>query len=270
MEKHGRRVHENKTEQQKALVKDKPVTRLKCEHCNEEFTSKPDFKNHKLKQKLLCRKCQEKGTKLVCQNKCELIKHVRTVHRNELLIRKQEKALQCQTCNKLLKTARQLKTHQETLSVLACTRCNQKLKGFCNLELHLKNSCHKADSAIKTESIPNKEVKVKSEREQPRRKEKPEEDQSKTGNTVGSDQQKKSVENQSSPWDQVDFFYPTFTSQQLIDAGVFYPGSPSLFTLQSPHPHQQMETAEDLAEPETVLLVETCKPTICDELVLGF
>ena len=269
MEKHRRRVHEDETEQQKALVKDKPVTRLKCEHCNEEFTSKPDFKNHKLKQKLLCRKCQEKGTKLVCQNKCELIKHVRTVHRNELLIRKQEKALQCQKCKKLLKTARQLKTHQENLSVLACTRCNQKLKGFCNLELHLKNSCQKAESDIKTETIPNKEVKAKREREQPRRKEKQQEDQSQTGDTSGSYQQKKSVENQRSAWDQVDFFYPTFTSQQLIEAGVFDPDSPALFTLQSLAPHQQsqLENVEDYDEPE---IVETYKPTICDELVLGF
>ena len=264
MEKHARRVHENKVPQ--SQNKDKGVTRLKCEHCNEEFTSKPDFKNHKLKkQKLLCRKCQEKGTKFVCQNKCELIQHVRTVHRNELLIKKQEKGLQCEKCHKLLKTARQLKTHQETLSVLACTRCNQKLKGFCDLEVHLKNSCR---SAIKTEHVPSKEV--KEEREQARRKEKPEEDQSEPGDTIESDQQKKSVEPQRSPLDQVDFFYPTFSSQQLIDAGLLEPDSPSLLLLEpQPEPEQnhQLETSEDLAEPE---IVETFKPTICDELVLGF
>lgn len=265
MEKHAKRVHENKVEQQKTQEKHKPVTRLKCEHCNEEFPSKPDFKNHKLKQKLLCRKCQEMGTKFVCQNKCELIKHVRTVHRDELLVRKQEKALQCQKCNKLLKSARQLKTHQETLSLLACTRCNEKLKGFCNLELHLKNSCHKADISVKTDTIPTKEVNVKREREQSKRKDKQQEDQSKTGDTIGFDKQKKFVEKQRSPCDQVNFFYPIFTSQQLIDAGVFDPDSPSLFTLQSPH--QPFENFEDLAQKE---IVETYKPTICDELVLGF
>ena len=263
MEKHAKRVHENKAP--KVQEKDKGVTRFKCEHCNEEFTSKPDFKNHKLNQKLLCKKCQEKGSKFVCQSKCELIKHVRTVHRNDLM-KKKEAALLCQKCHKVLKTVQQLKTHQESLSVLACTRCNQKVAGFCNLELHLKNSCLKADSAIKTEHIPNQERKQKKEREQPRRKEKPQEDQSQTGDTSGSDQHQKSDESQTSPWGQVDFFYPTFTSQQLIDAGVFDTDSPSQFELQSP-PDLQMETSEDFIEPE---IVETYQPAICDELVLGF
>ena len=82
MEKHLMRIHETKSKEE--------GTRFKCEHCVEEFLSKPDFKVHKKSQKLLCKKCQEKGTKFISENKCELIKHVKTVHKQELLMKKRE------------------------------------------------------------------------------------------------------------------------------------------------------------------------------------
>ena len=278
MEKHSARTHGVETH-----VK---VTKFRCEHCNETFSSKPDLNSHRLKQRLLCKKCQEDGKTCISENKCELLKHVRSVHKNELWKKNQGKSLECKRCHKVLKTAKQMKTHQETHSMLACTKCGKKLEGFCNLELHLKTNCNKTDKSagkrpVMTEDqlVGERNIKREKETRQTRRKYKKKPihvpHQTEENNTKTEQDTAERPEVQPdilrSPLDEVDFFYPTWTAQQLTAAGIFTPDSPFHFVL----PVQDSEQICDIAELEQSDM--TCQefyepppPIISNEVILGF
>ena len=252
LERHVLRIHKKKNQFK--------ATKIKCEHCQEDFPSRSDFNTHKIKQRLLCKKCQENGEKIVSNNKCELIKHIHTVHRQELLRKKQEThSLECQRCHKTLKSVKQMKTHQESRSVLTCTKCNQKLSGFCNLELHLKNSCKKAKAGNAASCVTeNKPVTGVNDK-----KDKHVLVPAKTAESIDEEDRRRGRRD----LDDVDFFYPTFTAQQLIDCGVFTADSPSHFYLPdsntSPLSTVTEETPSEYPPPQLM-------PVITNEVILGF
>jgi len=129
MEKHTKRVHAPKETNQF------PRTRFKCENCDEEFTTKLDFKKHRDPQKLLCKKCQEDKKKFICENKCELIKHVRKMHKKDLMMKKQNII----ESRKLEKTMQKKQQQVKNFTPRhACVKCNKVFKDNNFLELHMR------------------------------------------------------------------------------------------------------------------------------------
>jgi len=125
MEKHGKRVHAPKD------PSNMPRTRFKCENCDEEFSTKLDFKKHREPQKLLCKKCQEDKKKFICDNKCELIKHVRKMHKKDLMMKKQN-LMESKKQEKLQKKFKNFTPRHQ------CQKCNKVFKDNNFLELHMR------------------------------------------------------------------------------------------------------------------------------------
>jgi len=142
MEKHTKRVHAPKENNQL------PRTRFKCENCDEEFTTKLDFKKHRDPQKLLCKKCQEDKKKFICENKCELIKHVRKMHKRDLMMKKQNII----ESRKLEKTMQKKQLQVKNFTPRhACVKCNKVFKDNNFLELHMREE--HSNKQIKKERI---------------------------------------------------------------------------------------------------------------------
>ena len=127
MEKHFKRVHAPKD------PANMPRTRFKCENCDEEFSTKLDFKKHREPQKLLCKKCQEDKQKFICENKCELIKHVRRMHKKDLMMKKQNIIE-----SKRLEKLQQKKPMKNFTPRHQCQKCNKVFKDNNFLELHMR------------------------------------------------------------------------------------------------------------------------------------
>ena len=152
MEKHFKRVHFPK-ETGSASVS-MPRTRFKCENCDEEFNTKLDFKKHRDPQKLLCKKCQEDKKKFICDNKCELIKHVRKMHQRDLMLKKQN-ILEQKKQEKLQKRQLQLQQQQTMVKNFTprhqCLKCLKVFKDNNFLELHMKEE--HSNNEIKKEMV---------------------------------------------------------------------------------------------------------------------
>jgi len=152
MEKHFKRVHFPK-ETGSASVS-MPRTRFKCENCDEEFNTKLDFKKHRDPQKLLCKKCQEDKKKFICDNKCELIKHVRKMHQRDLMLKKQN-ILEQKKQEKLQKRQQQLQQQQTMVKNFTprhqCLKCLKVFKDNNFLELHMKEE--HSNNEIKKEMV---------------------------------------------------------------------------------------------------------------------
>lgn len=198
MEKHQKRVHAPKET-------GKP-TSFKCENCDELFSSKLDFKKHRDPQKLLCRKCQEDKQKFVCENKCDLIKHVRKMHKKDLMMKKQN-IIESKKLQKRMQLARR---HQ-------CIQCNKVFKDNNFLELHLKEE-HSGSREIKKEFI---------ERRQVQKKVTPAKDNVPSSNPIGSPLAPTTPVQPPPPSDQN--YYKTFTAEELIKLGIFNEMSASMF-----------------------------------------
>ena len=127
MEKHFKRVHAPKD------PANMPRTRFKCENCDEEFSTKLDFKKHREPQKLLCKKCQEDKQKFICENKCELIKHVRRMHKKDLMMKKQNIIE-----SKRLEKLQHKKPMKNFTPRHQCQKCNKVFKDNNFLELHMR------------------------------------------------------------------------------------------------------------------------------------
>ena len=155
MEKHFKRVHFPKETGSSNVTVSVPKTRFKCENCDEEFSTKLDFKKHKDPQKLLCKKCQEDKKKFICDNKCELIKHVRKMHQRDLMLKKQN-IIEQKRQEKLQKRQQQLQQQQQTLVKNftprhQCLKCQKVFKDNNFLELHMKEE--HSNKEIKKEMV---------------------------------------------------------------------------------------------------------------------
>lgn len=150
MEKHFKRVHFPKENGSAGVSM--PKTRFKCENCDEEFSTKLDFKKHRDPQKLLCKKCQEDKKKFICDNKCELIKHVRKMHQRDLMLKKQN-IIEQKRQEKLQK--RQQQQQQSMVKNFTprhqCSKCQKVFKDNNFLELHMKEE--HSNTEIKKEMV---------------------------------------------------------------------------------------------------------------------
>ena len=202
MEKHQKRVH---------APKESPAgkpTSFKCENCDELFSSKLDFKKHRDPQKLLCRKCQEDKQKFVCENKCELIKHVRKMHKKDLMMKKQN-ILESKKLQRMKMTRR----HQ-------CIQCNKVFKDNSFLELHMKEE--HSGKEIKKEFIEKRQVQKNVTKQVTPAKE----------TFLGAHTSQTPItpttpDQPPPPSDQ--YYYKTFTAEELIKLGIFNEMSASQF-----------------------------------------
>ena len=210
MEKHQKRVHFPKENLPPKS------TSFKCENCDEVFMSKLDFKKHKDPKKLLCRKCQEDKQKFVCENKCDLIKHVRRMHKKDLMMKKQN-ILESKKLERLQKkqAPKFAPRHQ-------CSQCNKVFKDNHFLELHIKED-HSINQEIK------KEVGFEREKRQYNKRTR---EATPAKNNIHED----SIVDDGEPTTPLQppeptnqFYYKTFTAEELIKLGVFNEMSPSLF-----------------------------------------
>jgi len=237
MEKHGKRVHAPKD------PSNMPRTRFKCENCDEEFSTKLDFKKHREPQKLLCKKCQEDKKKFICDNKCELIKHVRKMHKKDLMMKKQN-LMESKKQEKLQKKFKNFTPRHQ------CQKCNKVFKDNNFLELHMREEHsskeikkEKAD-VIKRQLTPiilkstNSIVESRTRANISKAKVElaptliPAEDISNypkiTTSTIITPPQPQVTE----PSEQ--FYYKTFTADELVKLGIFTYDSPSLYEPEPP------------------------------------
>ena len=151
MEKHFKRVHFPK--ETGSAGASLPRTRFKCENCDEEFSTKLDFKKHRDPQKLLCKKCQEDKKKFICDNKCELIKHVRKMHQRDLMLKKQN-IIEQKRQEKLQKKQQQQQQQSMVKNFTPrhqCLKCQKVFKDNNFLELHMKEE--HSNTEIKKEMV---------------------------------------------------------------------------------------------------------------------
>jgi len=237
MEKHFKRVHFPK-ETGSASVS-LPRTRFKCENCDEEFNTKLDFKKHRDPQKLLCKKCQEDKKKFICDNKCELIKHVRKMHQRDLMLKKQN-IIEQKRQEKLQK-----KQQQQQQSMVKnftprhqCLKCQKVFKDNNFLELHMKEE--HSDAEIKKEMVEiagntsaRRVGSTKITPVVPKTRSavvtKPEPPPAKKQRTQVEASPRVPEEPAGPPEPLQHFYYKTFTAEELIKLGIFTELSASTF-----------------------------------------
>ena len=272
MEKHGKRVHAPKDSS------NMPRTRFKCENCDEEFSTKLDFKKHREPQKLLCKKCQEDKKKFICDNKCELIKHVRKMHKKDLMIKKQN-LLESKKQEKLQKKFKNFTPRHQ------CVKCNKVFKDNNFLELHMREEHsakeikkEKADSLKRpytTDIQKSNKARLESKtRANISRIESP--TPTTAGTVIGGE-----VTNYpkittttiiTPPQPQVSepseqFYYKTFTADELVKLGIFTYDSPSLYEPPMITGDLEPEPSNSITEPEPE---EYEPPSTCEGLfILG-
>ena len=247
MEKHGKRVHAPKDSS------NMPRTRFKCENCDEEFSTKLDFKKHREPQKLLCKKCQEDKKKFICDNKCELIKHVRKMHKKDLMMKKQN-LLESKKQEKLQKKFKNFTPRHQ------CVKCNKVFKDNNFLELHMREEHsakeikkEKADSTkrqytpvIQKSNNPKVESKTRaniSRIESPT--------PTTSSRSIGIEREVTITPPQpqvSEPSDQ--YYYKTFTADELVKLGIFTYDSPSLYEPPMITGDLEPEPSNNITEPE--------------------
>lgn len=269
MEKHFKRVHLPKESGNVTI----PKTRFKCENCDEEFNTKLDFKKHRDPQKLLCKKCQEDKKKFICDNKCELIKHVRKMHQKDLMIKKQN-IIEAKRQEKLQKK-RQMHQQQSQVKNFTprhqCLKCQKVFKDNNFLELHMKEDHSNKD--IKQEMVVEMTGKAKRFSSTARITQiAPKPSASLTPASGSSSAPSADAPPSSRTRTTVEltpraveeplqhFYYKTFTAEELIRLGIFTETSASTFVppplvetitgdLDSPPEHQKI-TAEETTNEE--------------------
>ena len=250
MEKHGKRVHAPKDSS------NMPRTRFKCENCDEEFSTKLDFKKHREPQKLLCKKCQEDKKKFICDNKCEQSKHVRKMHKKDLMMKKQN-LMESKKQEKLQKKFKNFTPRHQ------CQKCNKVFKDNNFLELHMREEHsskeikkEKAD-VIKRQYTPvipkstNSKVESKTRANISRVQSTMPlvtEDISNypkiTTSTLITPPQPRVTE----PSEQ--YYYKTFTADELVKLGIFTYDSPSLYEPPTITGDLEPEPSNNITEPE--------------------